>query len=347
MITLYRRSQIKVLRVAILVVACFLVDRGADRLTLAGHELGVAAVAFSPDGQYVLSGSHDFTVRLWSVPTGTELALLFDRRSAFVDFTEEYPPLDVMAVTFNAVGTLAAAGIRDRTVHIWNVNSREQVAVLRGHKGGVLAVAFSPDSRLIASGGHEDTVRVWDVASGQQLLALDGHLGFVRSVGFSPDGSQLFSSSSDGRVRVWDMGTGHQLNTINLECGPIHALVMSLDGRYWAGCDDWTIVAWNTEGEAKRRVLTGHEGAVMSVALSSDANMLISGGRDDTVRVWETETGRPLHVLRGHEAPVQSVALRADSSLIASGSYDYTIRLWDAARGSLVKVFDGGDGGKP
>ena len=342
-------SKAKILSTAFLLVAGFLVDGGEERPALAGHEEGVVAIAFSPDGQYVLSGSHDRTVRLWSVPTGTEIALLFDRRDAFIDFTDNYPPLNVMAVTFNPAGTLAAAGIRDRTVRIWNMTSRETVAVLRGHKGGVLAVAFSPDSRVIASGGHDDKVRIWDVASGQQILGLDVHLGLVRSVGFSPDGSKLFSGSYDGTVRVWETGTGHLLNTINLGCGPIHALTMSQDGRYWAaGCDDGTIVVWNTEEETKRRVLKGHSSdvktvgfirAVKAVALSSDAKILISGGTDETVRVWEVETGRILHVLQGHEAPVRSVAFQPDGSLLASGSYDGTIRLWDVTLGTLVNVF--------
>ena len=71
-------------------------------------------------------------------------------------------------------------------VHLWDIQSRKQLAVLRGHNGFVFGVAFGPDGRTLASAGN-DTVRLWDTSSYQQLAVLPGG-GQLNDVAYSPDG---------------------------------------------------------------------------------------------------------------------------------------------------------------
>ena len=101
-------------------------------------------------------------------------------------------------------GRTLASGSYD-TVRLWDVASRQQVAVLEGHTGLVHPEAFSPDGTTLASGSRDKTVRLWDVASGQQVAVLEGHTEGVGSVAFSPDGTTLASGSADGTVLLWDM----------------------------------------------------------------------------------------------------------------------------------------------
>ena len=83
--------------------------------------------------------------------------------------------------------------------------------------------------------------------------------------------------------------------------------------------------------------LTGHTGAVYSVAFSPDGTRIASGSGDDTVRVWDAATGQPVgDPLTGHTGAVISVAFSPDGTRIASGSADNTVRLWDAATGQPV-----------
>ena len=83
------------------------------------------------------------------------------------------------------------------------------------------------------------------------------------------------------------------------------------------------------------QVLTGHTGAVFSVAFRPDGKTLVSGSGDRTLRLWNAQTGEHIRTLEGHKWGVQSVVFSPDGKTLASGSSDDTIRLWNVATGPL------------
>jgi len=87
--------------------------------------------------------------------------------------------------------------------------------------------------------------------------------------------------------------------------------------------------------------LTGHEGAVTSVAYSPDGKYLLTGGEDRTVKLWDAATGKEVRTFEGHRGPVTSVAFSPDGNLALSGSTDGTLRLWDIAMGRQLQATDG------
>jgi WD40 repeat protein len=156
---------------------------------------GIWAVAFSPDGSRLATGSMDHTARIWDLTTGQRL----------LEISCGYW---VEAVAFSPDGTRLATGCTDKCARVWDAASGRQLLEVR-HGGYVHSVAFSPDGARLASGGEDDTARIWDATTGQQQLKLI-HPSRVRTVAFSPDGTRLATGCMDNVARIWDATTGQQ-----------------------------------------------------------------------------------------------------------------------------------------
>lgn len=87
--------------------------------------------------------------------------------------------------------------------------------------------------------------------------------------------------------------------------------------------------------------LTGHTGAVNTVAISHDGQTLVSGSDDQTIKIWNLFQLQELRTLRGHKNWVYSVAISPDGKTLVSGSKDNTIKVWNANTGQELHTLTG------
>ena len=295
------------------------------KLALEGHRDNVLAVAFSPDGSTLASGSRDRTIRLWDTETGQHKLTLEGHTNG------------VTCLAFSPDGRTLASGSWDDTVRLWDAKTGQHLQTLEEHTDGVRSVVFSPDGRTLASGGYDNKLRLWDTETGQHKPALEGHTDYIRSVVFSPDGSTLASGSYDRTLRLWDAETGEHKLPLEGHTDGVLSVGFSPDGRTLAsGSYDRTLRLWDADTGEHKLTLEADMDYVNSVAFSPDGRTLVSGGYvntilfyDDTLRLWDAKTGQHLQTLRGHRRGVTSVAFSRDGSLLASGSYDNTIQVWE------------------
>ncbi|MGB8344339.1 MAG: serine/threonine-protein kinase, partial [Ktedonobacteraceae bacterium] len=288
-------------------------------LTYTGHTSAVRAVAWSPSGQCIASGSDDNTVQVWIASTGQRL----------FPFTGHTKRLN--AVAWSPDGRRIVSGSDDNTVQVWDASAGQRLFSYTGHKGMVYAVAWSPDGGRAASGSYDKTAQVWDTSTGQHLFSYTGHKGMVYTVAWSPDGQRVASGSQDNTVQVWNAGTGQHLFSCTGHTSAVRAVAWSPDGRLIvSGSHDKTLQVWGAITGRHLFSCTGHTGNVTAVAWSFDGKRITSSSHDRTVRVWDTSTGQHLLSYSGHWGGVNAVAWSPDEQHIASGSYDKTVQVWRA-----------------
>jgi WD40 repeat protein len=183
------------------------------------HQLQFHAVAFSPDGRRILTGSKDQTCRLWEVDTGKPVG----------------PPLPhqagVVSAAFSPDGQTVLSCCQDGTAKLWKVTSRKAVRPPLPHPHSVRAAAFSPDGKTILTGCADGKARLWGAGRDGPPDKVFDHPGWVEAAAFSPDGTTVLTGCRDGRARLWKVVTAEQFDPLFEHDQPVYAVVLSPDGR--------------------------------------------------------------------------------------------------------------------
>jgi WD40 repeat protein len=160
----------------------------------------------------------------------------------------------------------------DVTIRLWDMALRQDLGRLKGHTDAIGCLAFAPKGRSLLSGSKDGTLRLWDASSRKELAVQPAHEDGVRSLAIAPCGLWALSGGTDSRACLW-------------------RLPLSATGTFSGG---------NLEpiGECRRsdgggRTPSAHENAVMTVAISPNGRLALTGGRDGRLHLWRVDA--PLH----------------------------------------------------
>jgi WD40 repeat protein len=288
----------------------------------------ILALAISPDGKRIATGSVDQTCRVWDSHTGEQLALVQESRGA------------VGAIAYSPDGKLLAS-TDSYGVYIREAPTGKALFVFKHDVGDVTCMAFSPDSKRLAAASVKRGVKIWNATKQEGPLSIP-HDALVMSVAFTPDGKVLacgsvvsgsLSSPGDAReITFWNADTGQQDPDYKGRMGLGWSVAINKDGLVAAGDHEGRIVAWDPRiDKIAFTVVKAHNGGVKALAFSSDSKSLASAGFDGLVKVWETAGGRELSTT----SPAVPIKRRYCVGISPDDQ-----RLFTCGEGARVRVFE-------
>ena len=329
----------------------------------AGSANSVVAVAYSPDGRTLATGSWEGLVNLWDADTGALRRRLGEKAGG-------------MALAFAPDGRTLVTGGDDGVVRGWDAGTGARLREWKTGDQVVYGVAFAPDGRAVAActgpslwsadDGDGGRLFVWDAGTGAEVLRAGEGRHRATAVAFRPDGRSIavafgswFNTSRSGlpgRVTVYDLAGGPPVD-VTTGGEPVAAVAFSPDGNRLAAAGwDRQLRVFDTGTWVERYRVGGHQDWVRGLAWSPDGGRLATVCGDCGVRLWEAAAGRPVRLFRGHTQAVAAVAWRSDGRRLATAGSDGTVRVWNpdappdpltvrpfAAQPAVLTLTPGGD----
>lgn len=357
------------------------IENGALVRTLADKHW-IKAVTFSPDSQWILTGSADGTIALWSTKDGSQKFLKkghqgsVDEMAFSLDGTRalsagkglikvwDVTRADEMHIVSDDKYASVHAFSRDGRMAATAVPEREGVSVLDLPSGRAAAhlpvqafsLAFSPTGRYLATAGPSG-IDIWELTTGQRVKSLcekrhavsgDTYPLGAREAHFLPGDQQVLFTDGANRPKLWNF-VKEEVRVLSCDVQPDHLVVCP---RGTQALFSWSefLVVWDLVGDDEVRTLSirslpEREGRpTTEVVFSANGKLGVWGRRDGSISVWDFERGRALQPLPG-KGRVTKIGMSTDGSVtvaITAGLEGHTVGIWKTADGTLIRTFDVG-----
>ena len=277
----------------------------------------VWAAEFTDNGESIIAGIGDGSVRLWDIER-QEVVKSFQAHDGNVWNVKLHPTKDFVATAGD-----------DALVKLWDSKTFELIHTWKADNT-VRGLAFSPtDERVLIAGDRGGTIHVYDIQSGEEIKS-HSHDGAILGVSFSHDGKLIASGGSDKIVRIFEAETFDQRQTLSGHPGPIYSVAFAQQGPLLASVGfKEDILVWNAETGENVQTFQSDNGDNWGVAFCQSQRYLATSGQGGTAQLWDVTAGSKITTLRGHSSAVHYVAIDSQNKRIATCSRDGSIRIWD------------------
>lgn len=327
------------------------IQNGQEVKALKSHAADANSFAYSPDGKYLLTGSSKGQLRLWDAASGKMLRNIDAHRET------------IAAVQFTPDGKYLLSTSYDKTLKLWDSSDGQLKRSFRGHAGQVYKAVISPDGRTILSSAQGGDIRLWNLADGAEMTALNLPGVYLWSIGFSADSRHLLIAHDQKQ-------SGHTVRVVALDGREVKRYVdvafggYSGDGKYFLSREyreqtgqEQKLFAPNADAKPKKKIhhrdqtnenelvdistgkalsRFGQKGAIVSVSVSAEPNIVLTKNRyDRDIRLWDVTSGKEIR-----RFPAPFGLLTHDGKKILAPS-SQTLQAFDTATGRAGAPFAG------
>jgi WD40 repeat protein len=296
--------------------------------TFKGHAEPVYAVAFTPDGKYLATGSFDFTVKLWDANSGKE----FKTYGGSNGHTKM-----VTCLAVSPDGQALASGGADNVLRIWDIPNNNALRQFAANEA-VTTVQLSPDGKKLALGTKDGRVALVNPDDMKEIAKFDGHSGPVTTLTFNAAGTLLISGSADQTLRAFDLTKNMFITSVGAHRGGVtNAVVTPNNTALFSSGADGMLKQWAIPQPTQAtRILPPHNAAVVQSVLSNDGTQLVTLAADKTLRQFNQQTNKEIRTVPGPNTEVQQLAMNAGNTVLAAAGADGKLYLWNATDGKAI-----------
>jgi WD40 repeat protein len=288
--------------------------------TFKGHNREISALAISPDGKVLVSGSADRTIRIWNLKN---MQLLQQLNSGNTPIT---------ALAIEPSGNVFVSGSQGGTIKFWQLSTGKLLHTIPANdRNAIQALAIHPDGQQLAAGSTDGIVRLWHLQSYDLLNALEPGKTPVSAIAFSADGKYLVGGSQGGTLRIWRLADGEIVHVLaGVHQGSIVGLAMLTSGQeFISSSSDGIIKQWNLVTGELLNTFDRENTPLQSIALSKNASILVTGNANGTVRFWDCHSRELVYLLaEAHHSPIYALEIAADGRDCITGSQVGNIKVW-------------------
>jgi WD40 repeat protein len=336
-------------------------DAGKELKMFPSNQEPIDCLAVSADGKWAVTGGGSGRVRLWDVEAGQEVKQLpgHTTRVTCLAISADGKKVASGSIYFDNAGQRSGGDVR-----VWEVETGKQTHRFECRKE-VGSVLFSADGKRVLASCYGKALLAWDLDTRTEVASVNGSpTGYERLAYAGP--GKLLMAGLRGGLRLWDLENGRQARGFAGLAEAANAVAVSADGtrallgsggrvfrggRFAQG--DNALRLWDlTEGKELAR--WGQPDPVLSVALSPDGKLALSGDSRGSVRLWDLSQLAPVDSTKppdqpvasgpwtGHKGTIHCVAWAPGGKQILTGGADGTARLWEVSTGKQLRLIEVG-----